>query len=173
MTPERQEFLDFTRRLIQIWKTHPVLRRRKFFQGRRIRGAEVLDIAWLDPAGVEMTDETWNSPDVRAPGRAPQRRRDPRSERARRADRRRHAAADAERRRPGDRVHPAARPRRIKLFSNNPSADRIAELTRSVETGDIRPVIDTIFPMADIAEAHRRLETGGVRGKYVIDMRRS
>jgi isoamylase len=68
MTPERQNFLDFTRRLIQIWKTHPVLRRRKFFQGRSIRGAEVLDIAWLDPAGVEMTDETWNSPDVRALG---------------------------------------------------------------------------------------------------------
>ena len=68
MTPERQEFLDFTRRMIRIWKDHPVLRRRKFFQGRRIRGAEVLDIAWLDPAGVEMTDEMWNSPDVRALG---------------------------------------------------------------------------------------------------------
>jgi glycogen operon protein len=68
MTPERQEFLDFTRRVIQIWKSHPVLRRRKFFQGRSIRGAEVLDIAWLDPAGVEMTDETWHSPDVRALG---------------------------------------------------------------------------------------------------------
>jgi glycogen operon protein len=68
MTTERLEFLEFTRRLIQIWKNHPVLRRRKFFQGRSIRGAEVLDIAWLDPAGVEMTDETWSSPDVRALG---------------------------------------------------------------------------------------------------------
>jgi glycogen operon protein len=68
MTPERQNFLEFTRRLIQIWKSHPVLRRRKFFQGRSIRGAEVLDIAWLDPAGVEMTDETWSTPDVRALG---------------------------------------------------------------------------------------------------------
>jgi isoamylase len=68
LTPERQDFLTFTRRLIHIWKNHPVLRRRKFFQGRSIRGAEVLDIAWLDPAGVEMTDETWNSPDVRALG---------------------------------------------------------------------------------------------------------
>jgi isoamylase len=68
MTPERQHFLEFTRRLIQIWKTHPVLRRRKFFQGRSIRSAEVLDIAWLDAGGVEMTDETWNSPDARALG---------------------------------------------------------------------------------------------------------
>jgi glycogen operon protein len=68
VTPERQEFLDFTRRIIRVWRDHPVLRRRKFFQGRRIRGAEVLDIAWLDTAGVEMTDEMWNSPDVRGLG---------------------------------------------------------------------------------------------------------
>ena len=45
-----------------------MLRRRKFFQGRRIRGADVKDIAWLDPTGREMTDETWNSPDVRCLG---------------------------------------------------------------------------------------------------------
>jgi isoamylase len=66
VTSERIEFFEFTRRLIKIWKDHPVLRRRKFFQGRRIRGADVIDIAWLDPAGVEMTDEMWNAPDVRA-----------------------------------------------------------------------------------------------------------
>jgi glycogen operon protein len=62
--PERQQFLEFTRRVIRIWKENPVLRRRKFFQGRRIRGAEVIDIAWLGPSGTEMTDEMWNSPDV-------------------------------------------------------------------------------------------------------------
>jgi glycogen operon protein len=66
--PERQDFLEFTRNVIHIWKTHPVLRRRKFFQGRRIRGAEVIDIAWLDPTGAEMTDEMWNAPDVRVLG---------------------------------------------------------------------------------------------------------
>jgi isoamylase len=68
ITPDRRDFLEFTRRLIRIWKDHPVLRRRKFFQGRRIRGADVSDIAWLDPSGHEMTDETWSSPDVRCLG---------------------------------------------------------------------------------------------------------
>jgi isoamylase len=68
LSPPQKEFLEFARRVIGIWKDHPVLRRRKFFQGRRIRGAEVLDIAWLDPSGREMTDETWNSPDVRSLG---------------------------------------------------------------------------------------------------------
>jgi glycogen operon protein len=68
LTPAQKNFLEFTRRVIRIWKEQPVLRRRKFFQGRRIRGAEVLDIAWLDPSGREMKDETWNSPDVRCLG---------------------------------------------------------------------------------------------------------
>ena len=68
LTPADQDFLDFTRRVIRIWKENPVLRRRKFFQGRRIRGADVQDIAWLDASGREMTDEVWNSPDVRRIG---------------------------------------------------------------------------------------------------------
>ena len=68
LDPAQKDFLEFTRRVIRIWKDHPVLRRRKFFQGRRIRGAEVLDIAWIDPSGSEMADETWNSPAVRCLG---------------------------------------------------------------------------------------------------------
>jgi isoamylase len=67
-TPEQREMLQFTRRVIAIWNAYPVLRRRKFFPGRRIRGAEVADIAWLDPAGAEMTDDMWSSPDVRVLG---------------------------------------------------------------------------------------------------------
>ncbi|MGP3965178.1 NAD(P)-dependent alcohol dehydrogenase [Nonomuraea sp. 3N208] len=66
----------------------------------------------------------------------------------------------------------ALSPRRMKLFSNNPSPARIAELTASAEAGSIRPVIDTIYPISDIAEAHQRLEAGGVRGKLIIDMQR-
>jgi isoamylase len=66
LTAERREFLEFTRRVIRLWKDHPVLRRRKFFQGRGIRGVNVLDIAWLDPAGAEMTDDTWNAAEARA-----------------------------------------------------------------------------------------------------------
>ncbi|MFD2419174.1 zinc-binding dehydrogenase [Amycolatopsis pigmentata] len=77
------------------------------------------------------------------------------------------------------RLHPGPVPpsrvavnRRIKVFSNNPSRERIAELTATAEAGSIRPVIDTVFGLTDIAEVHRRLEAGGVRGKYVIDMQR-
>lgn len=57
---------------------------------------------------------------------------------------------------------------RVVTFSNNPSTDRLAELARLVDRGALRPVVDTVFPIDDIVTAHRRLEAGGVRGKYVI-----
>lgn len=57
---ERQQaLLDFTRRLIQLRKEHPALRRRKFFQGRPIHGSEIHDISWLRPDGTAMTDTEW------------------------------------------------------------------------------------------------------------------
>ncbi|GGP05619.1 NAD(P)-dependent alcohol dehydrogenase [Nonomuraea glycinis] len=65
----------------------------------------------------------------------------------------------------------ALSPRRMKLFSNNPSAERLAELTAAAEAGIIRPVIDTVYPLTGIAAAHERLEAGGVRGKLVVDLR--
>ncbi|MCA2216002.1 NAD(P)-dependent alcohol dehydrogenase [Jidongwangia harbinensis] len=62
--------------------------------------------------------------------------------------------------------------RRVVAFSNNPGTERLVELTRYVEDGTLRPVVDTVFPMDRTAEAHRRIEAGGVRGKYVIDVAR-
>jgi isoamylase len=64
--PEEQAFLDFTRRLVHLRQSEPVLQRRRFFQGRAIRG--VKDIMWVDPSGHEMTDESWNSPLIRSLG---------------------------------------------------------------------------------------------------------
>ena len=43
-------------------RDHPVFRRRRFFEGKPIRtGDQVRDIAWLTPAGTEMTPEDWDS----------------------------------------------------------------------------------------------------------------
>jgi isoamylase len=65
---EQAELLEFTRRLIRLRKEQPVLRRRKFFQGRSIRGAGVKDITWYEPHGNEMTDEAWGDPNARCLG---------------------------------------------------------------------------------------------------------
>ena len=55
-----QEFLEFVRKVIRVRNEHPVFRRRHFFQGRHIKGANVKDIFWLRPDGEEMTDREWN-----------------------------------------------------------------------------------------------------------------
>jgi len=57
----QRHLLEFTRIIIALRKKHPVLRRRRFFLGRQIRGSEVSDISWLRPDGKTMTDEDWNA----------------------------------------------------------------------------------------------------------------
>lgn len=59
-------------------------------------------------------------------------------------------------------------PRRVRFFSGDPRHDLLAELARMVRNGDVRPVVDTVRPLAELASAHAALEAGGVRGKHVI-----
>jgi isoamylase len=64
----RRELLEFMQQLIRLFHQHPVLRRRRFFQGRRIRGSEVKDLAWFRPDGQEMSDEDWDNPQAHCLG---------------------------------------------------------------------------------------------------------
>jgi glycogen operon protein len=68
LSKPQQTLLAFTRNLIALRQQHPVFRRRRFFQGRRIRGAEVKDLSWLRPDGREMTDDDWAKGYVRCLG---------------------------------------------------------------------------------------------------------
>jgi glycogen operon protein len=52
---------EFTAALTRLRAAHPVFRRRRFFQGRPIRGSNIEDIAWLRPDGQQMSDEDWNA----------------------------------------------------------------------------------------------------------------
>src|SRR5438445_6393054 len=65
---KQNQFVEFTRKLIQLRSDHPVFRRPKFFQGRRIRGSEIRDVMWFNPGGSEMSEEEWTSPFVRCLG---------------------------------------------------------------------------------------------------------
>src|SRR3954467_10870013 len=67
-TDEQKELLEFTKKLIKLRRDHPVFRRPKFFQGRRIRGSEIKEVMWFNPGGNEMSDEEWSSPFVRCLG---------------------------------------------------------------------------------------------------------
>jgi isoamylase len=65
---EDRELLAFVQRLIQLRKQHPVFRRKYFFEGRPIKGAEIKDIIWLNPNGQEMSEEEWNQSFARCLG---------------------------------------------------------------------------------------------------------
>jgi isoamylase len=60
------DLLDFTRRLIALRREHPVLRRRRWFQGRSIRGS--VDLGWCRPDGAEMGDDDWDAGSAPAVG---------------------------------------------------------------------------------------------------------
>ncbi|RZS89475.1 glycogen operon protein [Motilibacter rhizosphaerae] len=62
--------LEFTQRLVKMRREHPVFRRRRFFHGRPIRGAEdtVSDIAWFRPDGTPMGGEDWDNSNAKAVG---------------------------------------------------------------------------------------------------------
>jgi isoamylase len=55
------ELLTFTQQLVALRREHPVFRRRRFFEGRAVRGERFFDIAWLTPDGELMSDEDWQS----------------------------------------------------------------------------------------------------------------
>jgi isoamylase len=62
LVDKNADLLAFTRKVTTLRKDHPVFRRRRFFEGEPIRsGEQVRDIAWLTPAGREMTHEDWGS----------------------------------------------------------------------------------------------------------------
>src|SRR3989441_5411833 len=65
---KQNQFLEFTRKLISFRNAHPVFRRPKFFQGRRIRASGIRDVMWFNPGGSEMSEEEWASPFVRCIG---------------------------------------------------------------------------------------------------------
>ncbi|MET9817795.1 MULTISPECIES: NAD(P)-dependent alcohol dehydrogenase [unclassified Streptomyces] len=57
---------------------------------------------------------------------------------------------------------------RVRFFSGNPGRALFDDLARRVTEGRLRPAVDTVFPLEETAAAHRALEAGGVRGKYVV-----
>jgi isoamylase len=68
LQPQDRELLSFVQRVINLRKRHPVFRRRRFFQGRPIKGASVKDVLWLNPSGNEMSEDEWRGPSLHCLG---------------------------------------------------------------------------------------------------------
>ncbi|MFE9017793.1 glycogen debranching protein GlgX [Streptomyces sp. NPDC007808] len=66
LTDDQRALADFTRYVIALRARHPVLRRRRFFQGETATRPDqpLPDLVWLLPDGREMTDEDWQRSDA-------------------------------------------------------------------------------------------------------------
>ncbi len=62
----------------------------------------------------------------------------------------------------------AATRTRVTGLLVRPSGTDLAQLDAWVAAGLVRPVVDSVLPLARAAEAHRRLETRRTRGKIVL-----
>lgn len=59
--------------------------------------------------------------------------------------------------------------RRLSLLgSTMGSKGELHEVVRHMEAGRLKPVLDTVYPLEKVAEAHRRLEERDVFGKLVV-----
>ena len=57
---------------------------------------------------------------------------------------------------------------RVEELTVRPDTPQLARLLTAADRGELRTAIAATFPLAEAAEAHRRLEQGGVRGKLVL-----
>ena len=60
---------------------------------------------------------------------------------------------------------------RVQIFRGSPNSALLTELAQLTEQGRLRPIVDQVFPLDQIMDAHRALEAGGVQGKHVIQIR--
>ena len=64
----QQDLLAFTQHLARVRREQPVLRRRRFLQGSRLRAIGARDIIWLRADGGEMLHADWHDPRLHALG---------------------------------------------------------------------------------------------------------
>ncbi len=60
--------------------------------------------------------------------------------------------------------------RRMKGMLMKLGTEDLVYLTELIEAGKIRPVIDRVYPLEKIAEAHRYVEQGHAKGKVVMEI---
>jgi NADPH:quinone reductase-like Zn-dependent oxidoreductase len=58
--------------------------------------------------------------------------------------------------------------KRLLVTQVQPRGGELEKINALIESGKLRPVIEKVFPLEQIAEAHRLSETGHVRGKLVV-----
>jgi len=60
--------------------------------------------------------------------------------------------------------------KKAKMINAKSNPNELKIITEMIEKGKVKPIIDKIFPLKDIREAHRYSETGRVVGKLAISI---
>jgi NADPH:quinone reductase-like Zn-dependent oxidoreductase len=73
---------------------------------------------------------------------------------------------------PSDELEAAAKERSVRVLEPlvEPDGHALEQIATLVDSGDLKVIIDEVFPLERAAAAHERLERGGVRGKLVLEM---
>ena len=57
-----------------------------------------------------------------------------------------------------------------ELSANQPRGEWLAEIAQLIDAGQVRVLVSRVFPLAQVAEAHRESQTWRVRGKLVLEV---
>ena len=57
-----------------------------------------------------------------------------------------------------------------KLSANQPKGEWLQEIAELIDAGQVQVLISRVFPLAQVAEAHRESQTQRVRGKLVLEI---
>jgi isoamylase len=66
--PWQDAHFAFTRRLLELRRSHPALQQRFFFAGRPLHEGGPKDLDWLDTDGRELSEDKWSSSETRTLG---------------------------------------------------------------------------------------------------------
>ncbi|HEX3674164.1 MAG TPA: NADP-dependent oxidoreductase [Rhizomicrobium sp.] len=69
-----------------------------------------------------------------------------------------------------DKNRARAKDLRVAHYMAEPDAAQLAQIARLIDDGKVRPVVDTVFRLADAAKAQETLEKEHVRGKIVLEV---
>ena len=59
-----------------------------------------------------------------------------------------------------------------ELSANQPRQEWLTEIAQLIDAGKVKVLVSKVFPLAQVAEAHRESQTWHVRGKLVLEIRK-